>query len=288
MGYHWGMSGPIMRENFATQQLIYVHPDPVPSGAQLEVGGGETLILTFNDKAQDPMGPGIHSIFSPSYRVVHAYFVLNMEAPISFEGKCVARCPSSKRDEEVGFRASARIQASNAKRLVEQLATVPVDTFAKGMAQRISDKLAELVKEQVSAAAGRTGSIAEVVVDPAARLLIAQVTSKVTTEGIGFPGLDVVEFGDVMLWSDTAQLPDDEEAGEPAEAAPAETPAAGAPPVMGSNANQLYPNGTRVFAAWEGQWYPAIVVGFANDQYNVDWEGNASTAWVSAEMVRPA
>ncbi len=287
------MAGPIMRENFATQQLIYVHPDPVPTGAELEVGGGENLILTFNGKAQDPMGPGVHSIFSPSYRVVHAYFVLNMPANISLEGNCEARCAGSGKNETVGFRAEAQINAKHAKRLVEQLADIPVDTFAKGMSRRISEKLAAIISSEVSAASGRTGSIADAVVDPAAKLLIAQLRTKVVNEGIEVPGLDIMEISNVMMWSEGGQPAASPPAPEPAMApqpvmAPANAgPPTGAPPSNEMSA-QMYANGTRVYAHWDGQWYPALVVGFADNRYHIDWEGNDSVAWIDADQVRPA
>lgn len=286
------MSGLIMRENFATQQLVYVHPEPVPTGSKLEVGGGETLILTFNGKAQDPMGPGVHDLFSPSYRVVHAYFVLGMAAPIAVEGSCDARCAGSGATETVGFRASAQIQAKNAKRLVEQLAEIPIDHFDKGMATLIGEKLGELVSSEVTAASQRTGSIAEAVVDPAAKLLIAQLRTKVVNEGIPLPGLEVLELDNLMVWSEGGGA---QPAPQPAAAAPQpaaappqpEGPPMGAPP-SAAGAKQMYPNGTRVYANWEGHWYPAVVVGFSGDQYQVDWEGNEQVAWVPVDSVRPA
>jgi len=282
------MSGPIMRENSATQQLVYVYPDPVPSGAEMEVGGGENLILTFNDKPQDPMGPGVHSIFSPSYRVVHAYFVLNMPATIALQGKCRAKCAGSGAAEEVGFQAQAQISAKNAKRLVEQLAEIPVDKFQKGMAQLISDKLAAIISAEVTAASGRTGSIAEAVIDPAAKLLIAQVTTKVVNEGIDFSGLDILALDNVMMWTEGGQP-----AAAPEPVAAPVQPAVGGPPMGGPPAAnemspQMYPNGTRVYAAYGDQWYPAVVVSFTGDKYQVDWEGNDDVAWVAADQVRPA
>lgn len=286
------MSGLIMRESFATQQLVYVHPDPVPTGSQLEVGGGETLILTFNGEAQDPMGPGVHSIFSPSYRVVHAYFVLGMAAQISLEGNCDARCAGTGATESVGFRASAQIQAKNAKRLVAQLAEIPLDNFDKGMAALIAKKLGEVVSGEVTAASQRTGSIGEAVVDPAARLLIAQLRTKVVNEGLPLPGLDIVELDNLMVWTEggaqpVAPAPQPMAAPpQPAAAAPAAGPPTGAPPTPA--AKQLYPNGTRVYASWDGQWYPATVVGFSGDKYEVDWEGNDAVAWVAADEIRPA
>ena len=293
------MAGLIMRESFATQQLVYVHPDAVPTGSQLEVGGGETLILTFNGEPQDPMGPGVHSIFSPSYRVVHAYFVLGMAAPIALEGNCDARCAGTGATESVGFRASAQIQAKNAKRLVEQLAELPLDNFDKGMAALIAQKLGEVVSGEVTAASQRSGSIGEAVVDPAARLLIAQLRTKVVNEGLPLPGLDILELDNLMVWTEggaqpTAAAPQPMAAPpqpmaappQATAAAPTKGPPTGAPPTAA--AKQLYPNGTRVYANWDGQWYSAIVVGFSGDQYEVDWEGNDAVAWVAADQIRPA
>lgn len=257
----------IQRDPSATQALLYVHPDAVPSGSAVGVGEGDSVVILFDTEPRDVYGQGTHYAYSPSYRTARACFVRTGPSHVAISGTVTVKDPGQGADVGVQYAGEVWVQASDPKAVASTVGDKPIEQAAASVNQVIAAAVGKAIQADLTAACA-SQAVAAVVGNPATLgEMAARLQPALQASGVGIGGVQLVNVGTIRLAMASG-------------ATTAQTPAAAA-------TGGQFPIGDRVFAYWtDGNWYPAIIRGFKDGQYQVDWEGNPHVAWVPADHVR--
>jgi hypothetical protein len=264
----------IQRAPSAAEALLYVHPDSVSSGSPVAAAEGDSIVLLWDNVPQDVLGPGNHYAYSPSYRTVRAFFVRTGPSRVRLSGSM--KVPDASGSETaVRYSGEVWVQASDPRAVAAVAAEKPTEQGPAALAQVISRHVSQAIQGELTRLCA-SGSVAVVIGNPSTiGELAARVQPALQQSGVGISGVQLVNVGSIQLSLEGGQPTAGQQAAHRVSAQRAAVP------------GQRYPVGDRVFAYWtDGKWYPAIIRGYQDGKYQVDWEGNPHVAWVPEDHVR--